>query len=136
MRTSSYIAVARSQGIYASPEQGMIERANTWYSGDPEVEIMYAGPNAHNGMQPHVWYVIAEVRVHARSAGSILGPDDCDAPGSYFLQMRDGWVQIPEGNYPELMGIWMKVFGMAGSGEAEPSTHKDSSSPTQFCQSP
>jgi hypothetical protein len=103
MRTSSHLAAARAQGIYAPPEQGMRERAKIWYSGDPEVEIMYAGPNAHNGMQPHMWYVIAEVRAQARSDGSSLEPNHCDAPGSFSSD--EGWLGAgTRGQFSEVDG--------------------------------
>ena len=55
-----------------------------------QVKILYAGTNSFDGSDPHIWYVIAEVRASARSDGSELGHNGCDAPGSFFLQLKDG----------------------------------------------
>ena len=60
---------------------------------------------------------------------------ELDAPGSYFLQTKEGWVHAPEGTLPGFVGFWMDVFGMAGPGEDSPSVDWSPSQPTRFCQS-
>jgi hypothetical protein len=131
--TYTQLANARAKGVYATPEEGMLARVEKYYAADREVKILYAGTNSFDGSAPHVWYVIAEVRASARADGSEMGHNGCDAPGSFFLQTREGWVHVSEGAFPGFMGFWMKVFGWAGEGEVTPSTNL-LSGPTKFCQ--
>ena len=87
--TKVELASTLSKGTYTSPEAGMLALADKYYAPDKEVTMLYAGPNSSNGSQPHVWYVIAEVRASARADGSEMGNNGCDAPGSYFLQTKE-----------------------------------------------
>jgi hypothetical protein len=104
------------------------------YMPDRDVKILYAGTNSFDGRRPHIWYVIAEVRASARADGSEMGRNGCDAPGSFFLQTKEGWVHVPEGAFPGFMGFWMDVFDMAGKGQAAPSTNWVEGQPAQFCK--
>lgn len=132
--TSIQLAIARTKGEYSSPEQGMLAMADQYYAPDRTVTILYAGTNSLDGSDPYIWYVIAEVRASARFDGSELGRNGCDAPGSFFLQLKNGnWVHVPEGAFPGFMGFWMKVFGMSGEGQSEPSTNWRENQPSQFC---
>ena len=132
--TSVQLNIASSKGMYATAEQGMLAKIEKHYSADRNVKILYAGTNSFDGSQPHVWYVIAEVRATSRADGSELGHNGCDAPGSYFLQTKEGWVYMPEGAFPEFIGFWMKIFDMAGEGQSIPSTNWAPDQPAQFCQ--
>jgi len=132
--TSIQLSIASSKGVYDSPEQGMLAMADQYYARDKTVKILYAGPNARDGSEPHVWYVIAEVRASARADGSEMGRNGCDAPGSFFLQTTDGWVHVNEGAFPGFMGFWMDVFHMAGDGLATSTTHWASGQEPDFCQ--
>jgi hypothetical protein len=133
--TTVQLNAARVQGWYASPEQGMVARAEQYYSADRQIKILHAGPNSFNGSKPFVWYVIAEVHASARTDGSELGPNGCDTPGNFFLQTKDGnWVYVPEGAFPGFMAIWMEVFGWAGEGQGTPSTNWAPDQINQFCQ--
>ena len=132
--TSVQLAVARSKGLYSSPEEGMRSIIDKGYTADRKVKIIYAGTNSFDGSQPHIWYVIAQVRASARADGSALGKNGCDAPGLFFLQTREGWVFVPEGAFPGFIGFWMKTFGMAGQGQSTPSTNWAPDQPTKFCQ--
>lgn len=132
--TSIQLAVARSKGVFDTPEQGMVATIDKAYAPDRTVKFLYAGTNSMDGSQPHVWYVIAEVRASARADGSELQKNGCDAPGSFFLQTKQGWVTVPEEALPGFMGFWMKVFGMAGDGQATPSTNWTSGQEPDFCQ--
>jgi len=133
--TTLQLESSRSEGVYASAEEGMRALINHHYVGITSVEILSAGPNSFSGKQPHVWYVIAEVRALRRADGSELGHNGCDAPGSFFLQARDGWVYVSEGSFPEIVGLWMRVFGVAGPGLTTPSTKWPASHSTRICQS-
>ncbi len=132
--TSVQLASARSKGVYSSPEQGMQAIIVKGYTADRSVKILYAGTNSFDGSQPHIWYVIAQVRASARADGSALGKNGCDAPGLFFLQTKEGWVFVPEGAFPGFIGFWMKAFGTAGPGQSAPSTNWAPDQPAKFCQ--
>jgi hypothetical protein len=133
--TTIQLKIAHSKGAYASPEQGMMALVNEYYPPEREVKILYAGINSSNGSQPFVWYVIAEVHAQTRADGSELGSNGCDAPGSYFLQTKDGsWVNVSEQSLPEFMGFWMEVFNMNGPGQTTPSTNWPDGQPNEFCR--
>jgi hypothetical protein len=133
--TTIQLERARSRGIYPSAEAGMLANAQKYYSDDREVRILYAGTNTFDGSKPYLWYVIAEIHASARADGSELGHNGCDAPGSYFLQIKDGgWVHVSEGAFPTMIGFWMDVFDMAGVGQSTPSTDWAPDQPAQFCR--
>ena len=131
--TSAQLSIARSKGVYETAEQGMRALVDKRYTPDRQVKILYAGTNSFDGSKPYIWYVIAEVHASARADGSSLSEDGCDAPGSFFLQTKDGWVHVPEGAFPGFIGFWMGVFDMAGPGQSEPSTTWASDQPEHFC---
>jgi hypothetical protein len=133
--TSAQLSIARSKGMYETAEQGMRALMDKAYPSDRQVKILYAGTNSFDGSKPYVWYVIAEVHASARADGSSLSEDGCDAPGSFFLETKDGWVHVPEGAFPGFMGFWMGVFNMAGPGQSEPSTAWAPDQPEHFCGS-
>ena len=133
--TSAQLALAHARGVYATAEEGMRSLLDRGYVGITRADIRYAGPNSFNASQPHVWYVIAEVRASRRRDGSLLGARGCDAPGSFFLGTKQGWVHVPEGAFPQFVGFWMSVLGLAGPGQPTPSTDWDPSAPRRFCRS-
>ena len=132
--TAVQLNIAQAKGVYSSPEQGMIARAEQYYTADRQVKILHAGTNSFDGTKPHVWYVIAKIHASARADGSALGHNGCDAPGSFFLQTKEGWVYVLEGAFPGFMGFWMDVFGWAGEGQSTPSTNWAPDQPSRFCQ--
>jgi hypothetical protein len=132
--TAVQLNIAQAKGVYSSPEQGMIARAEQYYTADRQVKILHAGTNSFDGTKPHIWYVIAEIRASARADGSALGHNGCDAPGSFFLQTKEGWVHVSEGAFPGFIGFWMDVFGWAGEGQSTPSTNWAPDQPSRFCQ--
>ena len=132
--TTAQLRAARSKGVYASAEQGMLAMIAEHYTADREVKILYAGTNSFDGRQPHIWYVIAEVHASSRADGSELGHDGCDAPGLFYLQTKEGWVFVPEGAFPGFIGFWMKVFDLAGEGQSTPSTDWAPDQNPRFCQ--
>lgn len=125
---------ARAQGEYDTPEQGFQAHVDRYYAPDHEVTVFSAGPNEHNGSKPYVWYVVAEVRASARADGSEMGENGCDAPGMFYIQLKDGkWVYVPEGILTTFMLGWLEPMDLAGEGEVTPSTDL-LSGPTQFCR--
>jgi hypothetical protein len=96
------LALAKHEGIYASPEEGMRALiAHTWRNID-RIENLSAGPNAHDGWDPYVWFVGATVWLQ--------GQERYHSAGSFFLRVEEGWVHVPEGRLPGLVGTWMLLF--------------------------
>jgi hypothetical protein len=124
---------ASSDGVFDSAELAMQVLIDKGYAPDHDVKILYAGTNSFDGSKPYIWYVIAEVRASSRADGSSLNKNGCDAPGSFFLQTKEGWVHMPEGAFPVLIGFWMDAFDLAGPGQAESSTNWAADQPPQFC---
>jgi hypothetical protein len=131
--TTVQLNIARSKGVYESAEQGMLAHVDKYYPADRDVKVLYAGTNSFDGSKPYLWYVIAEIHAAARADGSEMGRNSCDAPGSFFLHTKEGWVFVPEGAFPTFIGFWMNVFGMAGEGQSTPSTNWAPDQPAQFC---
>lgn len=131
--SSVQLSIAHSKGVYETAEQGMLALVDKGYASDRQVKILYAGTNSLDGSKPYIWYVIAEVHASARADGSNLSENGCDAPGSVFLQTKDGWVYMPEGAFPGFIGFWMGLFDMAGPGQSEPSTARAPNQPEHFC---
>jgi hypothetical protein len=71
--TSIQLSAARSKGVYASPEQGMLAMADRYYTADKTVKIVYAGTNSFDGSNPHVWYVIAEANGLSKDTDLVSG---------------------------------------------------------------
>lgn len=108
------LGLGRLEGVYPSPEAGMRSLIEDSYSDVQHIEIEYAGTNSFDGSMPHVWYVIAHVWRGPQTAGQPLDPNDYEGPGSFFLKVHDGWVHIPEGAFPEIIGLAMQVFHLEG----------------------
>ena len=98
-------------------------------------QIIYAGTNSFDGSEPQVWYVIACVWGGTRSDGSPVGSarHDYDQPGVFFVAARDGWVRVGEEYFPEVLGFWMRFYGLAGPGSSTPS-HDWGSNPDKGCK--
>jgi hypothetical protein len=111
----------------------MLALLDKGYTPDRQAKILFAGSNSFDGSDPYVWYVIAEVHAAARADGSSLSNEGCDAPGSFFLESKVGWVHVPEGAFPSFIGFWMGVFNMAGAGQPEPSVTRAPDQPERFC---
>lgn len=131
--TTLQLARAARDGIHASAEQAMLSLIEKAYADPKDVEILYAGTNSLDGSEPHIWYVIAEVRAAAHADGSGLGPKGCEAPGSFFLQTKTGWVHMPEGAFPVAIGRWMKLFKLSGPGAPTAATNWAANQAAQFC---
>jgi hypothetical protein len=107
------LGLGRREGVYSSPEAGMRARLEKSYVGIQDIQIDYAGPNAFDGSNPHIWFVTARVLAEQRRDGSRLPPTG-DYPGSFYLKVHDGWIYRPEGSFPGLIGFFMKVFHLEG----------------------
>ena len=133
--TTGVLRQVRAQGVYPSAEDGMHALIARSYVQPRDTQIIYAGTNSFDGSDPNVWYVIACVWGGTRADGSPVGTAKhvYDQPGLFFLAARDGWVHVPEGAFPEVLGFWMRFYGLAGPGSATPS-HDWGSTPTKGCE--
>lgn len=108
------IESAKRHGIYADPVAGMREKIEQSYRDIARIEIVHAGTNSFDGRQPHVWFVTARVYAARRGDGKALAAGEYDFPGSFFLHVDDGWVHLPEGSFPRLVGRAMERFELYG----------------------
>ena len=108
------LKAARHEGVYATPEDGIRALVEKAWIDIQRVEIDRAGPNARDGSQPHVWFVTARVWAARRSNGQPVSARGYDLPGSFFLRLDDGWVHVPEGRLPQLVGRLMALYGYKG----------------------
>ena len=101
------------------------------YVGIQEARITHAKQENFLGGGPHIWFVIACVWAESRADGSPVGSSthDFDFPGDYYLETKDGWVLMPENSSPLFVGIWMRIFGLAGDGSGGQTIHEPPSTP-------
>jgi hypothetical protein len=108
------LEAARREGVYAAPEEGLRVGVEKSWIDIQRVEIDRAGPNARDGSQPHVWFVTAKVWAARRWDGQPVSARGYDVAGSFFLRLQDGWVHVPEGRLPRLVGRLMTLYGYEG----------------------
>lgn len=105
---------AMHDGVYASPEDGMRALVGKTYRDITRIEIERSGTNSFDGQMPHVWFVTARVYAATRGDGRAIPEGDFDYPGSFFLRLDNGWVHVPEGAWPKLVGGAMRQFDLYG----------------------
>jgi hypothetical protein len=109
----SQLALAKNNGIYATVQEAVIANNSQGWGGAEvvRVENVHAGPNRADGSQPHVWFGGATVyldRVPQGWSRAIY------STGSYYIHVREGWVFVPEGAFPEFLGWVMELYGLEG----------------------
>jgi hypothetical protein len=111
---------ARTRGLYPTPQQAVIANAYHWFRGVKDVKFDRSGPNSFDGSDPHVWYLVYTVYADSLADGSRLYHGTYQRGGGFYLHIKSsllgpgGWVQMPEGLFPQYIGFWMKVLGIAG----------------------
>ncbi len=110
--TVSQLALAKSRGVYPSVEEAVIELHSQGFGGARVVRIenVRAGPNWTDA-RPHVWFGSATVYFDRVPEG--LRRDFYNG-GSYYIRVREGWVLVPEGSFPEFIGWAMELFNLEG----------------------
>ncbi len=114
--TTSQLALAKNEGIYATPEEAVIARISQ-DKGEAKVvrlEGVHASPNRKDGSQPHVWFGGATVYLDRVPQG---WDRTQYSAGSYFIHVKEGWVHVSEGAFPEIIGWVMEFYGLEGVNE-------------------
>jgi hypothetical protein len=110
---ASQLALAKNGGVYPTVEEAVIERDSQGW-GDARVvriENVRAEPNSRNA-QPHVWFGGATVYLDRVPEGHTK---TYYSSGSFYLRVREGWVYVPEGAFPEFIGWVMELYNMEGA---------------------
>ena len=110
--TAVRLEIAKAGGVYETPEEGIRALCSeNPYAAVTEIEIDHAGIDRHDGSQPHVWFVIAKVWTDIRPDGKTTAPKGYYLPGTFFVRTNEGWVHVPEGGFPHLLGTYMELLG-------------------------
>lgn len=110
---TSQLALAKNEGIYATPEEAVIIKNSQDWGGAKVVRLedVRASPNRGDGSQPHVWFGGATVYLDRVPQG---WDRTQYSAGSFFIHVKEGWVHIPEGAFPEFIGWVMELYGLEG----------------------
>jgi hypothetical protein len=113
---ASQLALAKNEGIYPTVEEAVIQKNSQGWGGAQVIKLedVRASVNQHDGSQPHVWFGGARVYLDRVPQGW----DRTEySSGSYYLHVKEGWVHVPEGAFPEFIGWVMEFYGMEGVDE-------------------
>jgi hypothetical protein len=110
---TSQLALAKNDGIYATVEEAVIARNSQGWGGAKvvRVENVHADPNRGDGSQPYVWFGGATVYLDRAPEGS---KRTVQMSGSFYIHVREGWVFVGEGAFPEFIGWVMELYGLEG----------------------
>jgi hypothetical protein len=111
---ASQLSLAKHAGVYPTVEQAMIATSSQGFGGAKVIRIedIHVGPNRPDA-QPHVWFGSATVYMDKVPQGVNMDSDHF-MPGGYFIHVKDGWVAIGEGAFPEFIGWVMELYHMEG----------------------
>jgi hypothetical protein len=109
---ASRLTLAKNEGIYSTVEEAVIERNSQGFGGADvlRIEDVWAKPN-NNSTQSHVWFGGGTVYMNQVPEGYSW---DHYSAGSFYIHVREGWVHIPEGAFPEFIGWVMELYNMEG----------------------
>jgi hypothetical protein len=110
---ASQLALAKNNGVYPTVEEAIIAKASQGWVGAEviRVENVHARPNRFDGSQPHVWFGGATIYLDRVPEGEHWTKY---YSGSYYIHVREGWVLVPEGAFPEFIGWVMELYGLEG----------------------
>ncbi len=108
----SQLALAKQAGIYATPQEAVIGKNSQGWGGAEVVRIegVWAEPSQRDA-QPHVWFGGGTVYLDRVPVGYDKA---YYSAGSFFLRVREGWVHVPEGAFPEFIGWVMELYNLEG----------------------
>lgn len=106
------LALAKNEGMYATPEAAVIGRNSQGWGGARVIRIenVWAEPNSPNA-QDHVWFGGADVYLDRVPQG---WDRDHYPAGSFYIHVQDGWVHVPEEAFPEFIGWAMELYRLEG----------------------
>lgn len=109
---TSQLALAKQAGIYATPNEAVIAKSSQGWGGASMVRLedVWAEPNRRDA-QSHVWFGGATVYLDRVPQGYHKLQF---STGSYYLHVREGWVHVPEGAFPEFIGWVMELYNLEG----------------------
>jgi len=113
---TSQLALAKSNGVYPTVKDAVIGMNSEGWGGAhvTSIENIHTSTNRFDGSHPHIWFGTATVHYDRIPQG---GRHDWDLAGSYYIHVRDGWVLVPEGAFPEFIGWIMELYHLEGVGE-------------------
>jgi hypothetical protein len=108
---AAQLALAKNAGIYPSVEEATIETSSRGWGNAKvvRVENVHVSVNSFDGSQPHVWYGTADIILDRIPTGLDRSRF---SGGSYYLHVKEGWVHVPEGAFPEFIGWVMELYGL------------------------
>lgn len=111
----SQLALAKNNGVYPTVEEAIIANNSQGWGDAKVVRItnIHAGPNSRDGSQPYLWFGGAIVYLDRVPQG---GNRTQYSSGSYYMHVREGWMLVPEGAFPEFIGWVMELYGLEGVG--------------------
>jgi hypothetical protein len=112
---TSQIELAKSRGIYATVEEAVIAINSQGWGGAQVVKIedVHIAQNWDGG-QPHVWFGSCWVYLDRVPKG---WDRTQYSSGSYYIHVKEGWVLVPEGAFPEFIGWVMELYDLEGVNE-------------------
>jgi len=110
----SQLSLAKNAGVYPTVEQAILANNGQGFGGAKVVRIedIRAQPNNPDAL-PHVWFGGATVHLDRVPAGHTR---DHYQTGSFYLHVKDGWVHVGEGAFPEFIGWVMELYHLEGVG--------------------
>ncbi len=111
---ASQLALAKHAGVYPTVEQAIIANNSQGFGGAEVIRIenVSAEPNRRDA-QPHVWFGYATVYLDKIPQGYNSDHDHYLA-GSFYIHVKEGWVFVGEGAFPEFIGWVMELYNMEG----------------------
>jgi hypothetical protein len=111
---ASQLTLAKNAGVYPTVEQAIIANNSHGFGGAEVVRIenVRAGPNRPDA-QPHVWFGYATVYLDKVPQG-YNSDHDHYLSGNYYIHVKEGWVYVGEGAFPEFIGWVMELYNMEG----------------------
>ena len=109
---ASQLAMAKNGGVYPTVEEAIVRNNSEGWGGAKVIRIenVHAGLNRQDA-QPHVWFGGATVYLDRVPKGHNT---TSYSSGSFYLRVRDGWVHVPEGAFPEFIGWVMGLYNLEG----------------------
>lgn len=106
---ASQLALAKQRGIYPTPQEAVIGNSQGWGGAEVvRIEDVWAEPNRQDA-QAHVWFGGATVYLDRVPQGY---DKTSYSSGSYYLRVREGWVHVPEGAFPDFIGWVMELYNL------------------------